>query len=671
MSLVALAACSVPAVGDAPPGSEPAKPALARLATAPAPRTPSRPTTSPPVALAPAPAVASTSPTTRRLTKLTAPPAGVIAAIPSFDAALATATEDGTAAVTANTSGAIRLWPSLDGSREPVVVVGPRPVALAIARDGQDLALADLDLAGSLDVLQLSASGEPRSRAHIQAPRPFTAVVAVTTGFVATTDDQRLEVFSLDGTARGALTPEPGTRLGAVVTRRGRALALFASREGAFARWLELDGVPAWGATTGKLPIDPFARAALSPDHRHLLAMYPPLHTAAYVDLTTGKAFALPSGYEDQPAAMLPIGFTGPHQVAVENLGDGQIAWWDGKATHQGYAPSRGGPPGPPALAVDGRVLVAELTHLVLDTPVATQFLGYELGDLERAQPVQGGWLLVSWSNYGHLVRTDAHFRERERIDLPALDGELTSVTPVDEHELIVTSRQDSAVGVYSVDLRDRATTRLSTGVYLSYEARSHVLAVIDDGRIDFARYDPDSGRFGSVASVPGTRPHPHNLVYLTDPAQAHGVLAVIVTTAEHGAHLNEVRALCETCEPWLSLGPDVELPAGKWLDALPVYGIVAEPNRAISPDGKRVAELADGRIRLRERGKLRWTANAYGAAKLVWNARGELFALGAGTARIDTATGELRERQCGWRFGLYHERLTTQVNAPLICDAP
>src|SRR6187455_2402309 len=53
-----------------------------------------------------------------------APTGGTIAAL--------AVTPDGTAEVTADELGGVRLWPALDGSREPRVVVVPEPHALAI-----------------------------------------------------------------------------------------------------------------------------------------------------------------------------------------------------------------------------------------------------------------------------------------------------------------------------------------------------------------------------------------------------------------------------------------------------------------------------------------------------------------------------------------------------------
>jgi len=42
-----------------------------------------------------------------------------------------------------------------------------------------------------------------------------------------------------------------------------------------------------------------------------------------------------------------------------------------------------------------------------------------------------------------------------------------------------------------------------------------------------------------------------------------------------------------------------------------------------------------------------------------------------AGVARVDIATGELRERQCGWQLELADDPSFARGDAPLVCDVP
>src|SRR5215510_5560964 len=115
--------------------------------------------------------------------------ASPIPAVQGETISLLAVTDDARAAVTADFGGALRLWPTLDGKREPVVLVGARARELAIARDGDgdgaDLVVADLDAAGHLEILRTDALGAARSRARVPADRPFVSVTAVGDGFVA------------------------------------------------------------------------------------------------------------------------------------------------------------------------------------------------------------------------------------------------------------------------------------------------------------------------------------------------------------------------------------------------------------------------------------------------------------------------------------------------------
>src|SRR4051812_25908816 len=81
-------------------------------------------------------------------------------------------TDDGQVAVTADVSGSVRLWPSLDGKRQPVIVTAGAPVALAIEHDGDDLAIAGVDAAGTLELIRLTVGGEAISRVTLELDRP-------------------------------------------------------------------------------------------------------------------------------------------------------------------------------------------------------------------------------------------------------------------------------------------------------------------------------------------------------------------------------------------------------------------------------------------------------------------------------------------------------------------
>src|SRR3954462_10648055 len=104
-----------------------------------------------------------------------APPPPLTAAHGAEIAALTT-TADGVAAATAARLGGVRLWPVLDGTREPVVIQGTPPRALALVRDGDGFAIGMLDAAGGVRVVRTTAAGAVRDRVTLRGEAPATAI---------------------------------------------------------------------------------------------------------------------------------------------------------------------------------------------------------------------------------------------------------------------------------------------------------------------------------------------------------------------------------------------------------------------------------------------------------------------------------------------------------------
>src|SRR4051812_34813593 len=74
---------------------------------------------------------------------------------------------DGSAAVTGDRQGRIRLWPALDGTREPVIVEGPLPQQLAVQRTPTGFAILVLDSARGAQLVQTAADGTLRGHAML------------------------------------------------------------------------------------------------------------------------------------------------------------------------------------------------------------------------------------------------------------------------------------------------------------------------------------------------------------------------------------------------------------------------------------------------------------------------------------------------------------------------
>ena len=58
------------------------------------------------------------------------------------------------------------------------------------------------------------------------------------------------------------------------------------------------------------------------------------------------------------------------------------------------------------------------------------------------------------------------------------------------------------------------------------------------------------------------------------------------------------------------------------------------------------------------------------GAVDAGWVDGQPFVRFGSGLATVDVRTGALRERRCGWQFGLVTTKLERSGNAVSVCDA-
>ncbi|HEY6036615.1 MAG TPA: hypothetical protein VIV58_20200, partial [Kofleriaceae bacterium] len=139
-------------------------------------------------------------------------------------------TSDGTAAITADETGGMRLWPKLDGTREPCVVELPSPRALAIAKHGSGFFIAWIDSASSLSLAELDDSGRTTRRGAIAQDADFLGLAVTDLGLLAWRSDQTVALYDLDGVQLGRLGTDPGERLVNVAANGTSAIAVVAVR---------------------------------------------------------------------------------------------------------------------------------------------------------------------------------------------------------------------------------------------------------------------------------------------------------------------------------------------------------------------------------------------------------------------------------------------------------
>ncbi|HUS31829.1 MAG TPA: hypothetical protein VMZ53_25185 [Kofleriaceae bacterium] len=574
------------------------------------------------------------------------------------DIAVLAVTEDGRAAVTADIRS-VRFWPRLDGKHEPVVVAMRPPAALAIARDGDGLLVAGLDAIGQLELVRLTADGESLLRVAAASARPIREIHATARGVIAVRDDDAIALYDAAGELRGELAPVARQRVRAVAVRHDAAIALVESGGTMHGQWLDVD---ATGVTRGhSTPALPFRDPAfaLSTDHQRLVGT-DQRGNVVVVDANTGRALQHRWKNKDD-AALHVVGFIDRSALAID-VGAPFVALHAKRDFEQSEEIA-----GQHFVTVDGAVVGVEGAALVIGRhgkPV--QYLGYRMASPITAVPRDDGFLITDGTA---LAELGPDLRARKLFKIAPKDGELFNTQLVDADHVVTAFApgRDNPVGYVFADVSKGTVTPLGDG-YASFSRENGLLAIQQLSRIDVRRYDRKQGKLGPASTL-----HVSSWVPFVWLDSKRGDFALVTLDFDaRDAELDVFR-----------LRDDVERlktrnvkPAERWWDAQNMDTLLGETwrvsRRRSSPDGSLVAEVStDGRMTLHDAtGAERWMVASGGAMDVLWTPAGELVAFGAGIARVDIETGALRERQCGWQFGLWPAS-TTPISASALCEAP
>ncbi|HUJ63481.1 MAG TPA: hypothetical protein VLX92_33510 [Kofleriaceae bacterium] len=591
------------------------------------------------------------------------PPPGVIAAAHDDQIRALAVSEDGTVAVTSDRHGGTRLWPALDGTREPVVVAARAAAELAIVRDGDDVVFVDRDDAGQLELVRTSRLGVPRARVAIVMARPVAHVYATRGGFVALDDAQHVVLVHLDGHADPPLgVAKVGEHVAALAVRHDRALAVIDRGGAVVGRWLAVAPTGlALGADTARLRIDPRA-VALSLDGKRIGAATRDGSSVRVVELATGKT--VDEIADDSFGGMAqPVGFLDAHALIVR-VGLG-LELWDRYAV----SPIASGD----GVAVDGHVVAISGFGLqIAEDATTSHTLGYRVAGLTDMVPRGAGWIA---SDRTAVIELDPQLRERAEVELP-LDGE---APPSDLHMIdadhAIGRTYDGKSWVALVDLVHHRAVDISSGYLVGFDPATGTAVVVDD-TIRFARYDPKAGGFSELAPLEldgfGKTLYYDGLLF--HPDRPAGALALVVLSSQ-GSTLRVAPVLAfhpGRARPF-RLGDTFDVgPGTPEFGALQAAIAIAQGVAGAPPVARRgalTATLEHQRIVLHDGGAVRWTVPANGATGVAWSRAGELVAYGAGVERLDLATGAATVRQCGWEFGVW-DKLAVHGGAA-ICDAP
>jgi hypothetical protein len=640
-----------------------------------------------------------------------APPPPLTAAHAGEIIALAV-TPDGGAAASADRLGGLRLWPTLDGSREPVVIRGRAARSITLGRDGDGFAIGLLDAAGGVRLVRTTANGAVRGQVTA-GHQPASQIEATPDGLLVLWADQTLSLLAPDGAERATLTPGPGSHVDSLVARGDRVLALVLEDKRLHGRWLDVHGGLAWGAATPAIA-GAVERVALSPDGALLAVSRPRSLHPELIDLATGKprktALCVTRGWpredsgETDEAAFLrdgnapqPLGFVTPSLVACSVLG--ALTWWNVAGTPAEVLVNGIGLGTAPVAVTASGVVAASGPNLALGTTTSSLYLGYGLHDVNAVR-VGGGAIVVNGDQRSFVL--DGQLRERMALEIGRNRSDWAELVPLDDRYAVtvVTTRQSgnrelNQLAVYdgvahavhqklALELRDRQ---------LAYEPASHLFAATDGTSSLLSIYDPASHTLGPPLRIGSAILA--NQVFLVDPARTGGLAAVQVDTLSDGLAVSEI-ALADvkpgaTLEPRTSYrvpgalravdragrvyshrGEDrddvVAYEHGKPVARLPgVATLALRP----SPDGTMIAAFDAPRLVLVDAtGKPRWDTAHWSGAEIAWTDDNQLVVqFPIAVATVDLATGALATRRCGLGFGLSDTTLDAGRGAASVCD--
>ena len=594
-------------------------------------------------------------------------------------------TEGGEAAISVDQQGGIRVWPALDGSREAVPVIAPVPVAVAIARHGDEVVAGLIDEAGSAQVLRVGRDGRLRGRVAVAGEVRIEQIVARGDGLVVRRADQSLERLDGNGVMRGRLVAEPGEQIAALAVRGDAAIALIAGTDGTSSRmrWIERDFT--WGAQV-TLPSQVWPESvALSPSHKRLAGAEGKSRQLFVFDLTVKPAVVL--GTSVTVAVGEPTGFIDEDHVVA--MGESP-RWWTSLAQPNvdPWAPTT--PPNPPpgelsgsiGAAATGFMVAGSGASLALITPSRVRYLGWhDIGS--QGEVVLGTGIAVTVAT-SRLAWLDNALVAQH---VATVGNGHSYVQAIDDRHIVIERQQDSVLHVAMIDI-DHPEHEVELGVFTTiqrfdYEPRTHVFG-IGDGTVEH-RYalDPGHGTVNHLADLPLRTAT--SVFRLLDPELAGGAVAAQAVT-EPNSHVEVVRegrgkivASRGAAVPGYVFAIDDRGQAYSRDGASTLFcdttSIVKNITDTPVPDhdGGAIATIGANGVTLYDAaGGRRWRLPIWGAAsaaftsddaQLIVRAPGELVA-------IDVANGTRVASACGWGFGLYDTPPTgTPMGQGSVCE--
>lgn len=605
--------------------------------------------------------------------KIEAPHGGVIRRL--------AVTADGTAALTEDELGGIRLWPMLDGTLEPRIVDLPVTRGLAITTEPRGFVVAALDQVGGVVIQVIDRNGIALQRAVLRADPAHLGIEMTSRGVLGWRADQMIVRFAFDGTLTAQLPLEAGQRIVSLAVAGERAVAVIATETKQRARWLTLGHALSWGAwidagdeVGGVVAVSPSGKRFASA--RHLKAQGTP--QVVVIETATGKVLA-----NVTVAVASSLGFLDDDHLAVAQQA-GSVRWIDLGTQPAAAAPRAGmttdlADAGTMTVA-GGRAISISNSELMITTPNSVSYLGYDLETPAVAAVGLNGQLLVGVRESFALL--DANL---DATSLPALGVPATAAVSelrwVGGATWLVEWSQisDGKTSLVVVDLasgKPAKTLRSAMPMVglLLYEPSTKLVTLSLGATPEVAVFDPARLALHAISALP--KPASYRQVELVpvDPALAGGSKVVVIEMLDtmtvrwvrdprnlaSGPSITVQGSLgaadrAGNVYVWRPTPTGLELAIyrdGKAIGVVPTDGPVAVWP---SPSGSHIVLIAVNRVSLVARdGTTVWTQAIQGASEALWIDDATLAILGAGgLARFDAKTGNLLAARCGWRFGL------------------
>jgi hypothetical protein len=606
---------------------------------------------------------------------------------------------DGSAAITRDAMGGLRIWPSLDGTAEPRIVAVASPASLSVDRRADGIVAAVVDGSGAGHIVTIGKGGKI-AIAGVPVDPAIASLTVLPGGerILGVRVDQSLALYD----ATGALLDDASVRASRIVKvlpRRdgARAMALVSTvmkgKPGLGLISISADDKLHLGTATPlplPLPAVSTAPAAVSPKGTRVAYVGAPVGGTArlvVVDAATGAEIKVPEAPEIATPMQTAIGWTADDKLYVVGTSGGWRIEFG--ATIEVFTSAQA--PRMTLPAFGGEAVVGGYgAHLAIERADGTlRFLGYAELSPTAVSIAPGGRTIMWITSSGALMKEPLDGGAQVTVHTP--NEWYGSVAAIDDHTALA-GRNSGVLALIDMDSgKELATTPVAASTpFLQYSARRGMVAVMaQPGVVWLIRVDRAAAQpFGKpIAIADGVQTFqlldgPDDAALLTYDGGWKGRVYTMaeLTKGVSTAQMKKDRFPAggagyihdRNGQTYVLNGAQVEV----WRKGTKVRAFAIEAASAVSasPDGSHVAVTTQtGAITIYDASGTRlWSVGAgsfaYGVS---WSDDGSLLAIATqgGGLVIDAATGTPRVQSCGWHFTL--DTTVPQLlpqNVPTVC---